>query len=54
MESNETGQAEIGDNFQSQRDANEEVDLDLHRVQEQGQVNPTGPFSTYHKRRASC
>ena len=46
MESNETAQAEIGDNFQSQRDANEEVDLDLHSVQEQGQVNPTGPFST--------
>ena len=35
MESNETGQAEVGDNFQLQRDANEEVDLDLHTVQEQ-------------------
>ena len=46
MESNETGQAEIGDNFQLQRDANEKVDLDLHTVQEQGQVNPTGPVST--------
>ena len=46
MESNETGQAEISDNFQLQRDANEEVDLDLHSVQEQSQVNPTGPVST--------
>ena len=46
MESNETGQVEIGDNFQSQQDANEEFDLDLHSVQKQDHVNPTGPVST--------
>ena len=46
MESNETGQVEIGDNFQSQQNANEEVDLDLHSVQEQSHVNPTGPVTT--------
>ena len=46
MESNETGQVEIGDNFQSQQNANEEVGLDLHGVHEQSHVNPTGPVST--------